>query len=161
GVSETTGQKMDAKRSRRAFSIPQYAVYGGTTATTIIENHDAGSARGDELEQLQPLSDQVTREARHARNVAPRPSQTRDQSRLDRERHRGHDDRYARRGLLSSASRVTGAGDDQINPETGELPGDLGIAVLAVFRPPVLQCDVLPGHPAQVSQSLHKCADGR
>ena len=78
GCLDGTGHQLDRERRRRGLGRPQEVVIGGRLGV----GHESGArkARRDLLEHRQPLAGDARLVQQHAREIAARPRQARDEA---------------------------------------------------------------------------------
>src|SRR5215467_4338488 len=122
--------------------------------------HNCQSAQtGHSLAQnFETFGSKICGLARQAGEVAARSPQTRYEAGGNRVARQREDDWDDRGRLLCREDRLGPIRHNHIDLEPDELGCDLGGAFIATLRPAILDRDILPLAPAQLTQPLHKGA---
>jgi hypothetical protein len=120
----------------------------------VLENGYPGDLRGDLFEQLQLLSHHLRGDAGQPGDVAAGAGKAGDEALGNRVACYGEDD-WDRVGRLLGCARVgRRRGDDDVHLQADELGGERRQPFRSALCKPVLDCDVLAFHIAQLAQPL-------
>src|SRR5262249_41272781 len=126
----------------------------------VVEQNGKAAQSGDHLaKQFEPFGGHVRRHNRKAGHITAGPRQTGDEPAADRVADDRGDDRDRRCRSLRRQGRLGSVREDNIDLEPDELGGDFAIALIATFRPAVLDRDGAALDPAKLAQALHKRGD--
>jgi hypothetical protein len=95
------------------------------------------------MQQLEPLSGQLSVKKRYACYVATRPVEADDEARLDRIDAEEEDDRNCRSRRLGSECRRRAVGDNHAYPPTNQIGRQIRQSIDLALRPAVFDGDVL------------------
>jgi len=116
---------------------------------------------GNQLrKQIEPLGHQLDGEVAEAREVAARPGETGDETRLDRVVVASEDDRNRRSRIFRRQCRRIAGGCDYGNPAADEIGGQCGQPIIATLRPAIFDRHILsldvPGFTQPSAEADHR-----
>jgi hypothetical protein len=120
----------------------------------IPQDRDAGDARQQLLQQLEPLCVDLGRHRGRPRDVPSGAGDARDDPGGDGIADRSHDDREGSRSLFRGESGRCASRNNDVDLETDRLRDKRWVAIIATLCPSVLDHDVLALDVAEIAQFL-------
>jgi hypothetical protein len=131
-IARLDANDLNADRLRRRTDAFQHGQFG--RAAGVGKHGDTRHAGRDRAKQLQRLRADVEVAVGHAREIASRMGQARDEAAADGITGARKDDRNRRRRLPRCPDRGRGSGDDEIDLESHKIRGVSGKPVVLAVR---------------------------
>jgi hypothetical protein len=145
---------LQAERASRCAHLTH--LRSGRRIRGIEHDCHAAETRDDLAQQVKSFATQLRGLLCEACDVATRSRHARDQAVDDRVREQCEDDRSDRCGLLCRDHRSGHRRENDIDFQPDELRRDLGEALSASFRPPILDRKAAPLNPTEFAQPLNE-----